>query len=188
MRMPAPPPQPGRTVVLGLGNALLRDDGVGLAVAREVQRLLRASPIPGVDVLVSARAGFELIDLLQGYAGAMIVDCLTHPHPTPGTVHGLRLDDVAGSTRLVDAHGLGIAQAFGFAERLGIPMPARLEIFGVEAADTLTFEEALTPAVQAAVGPLAREIHARLLAEAPSGEVPDGDEFVKRRALFAPPG
>jgi hydrogenase maturation protease len=185
----ASPAQPlGRTVVLGLGNPLLRDDGVGLAVARELHRLLQASPVPGVDVLASARAGFELLDLLQGYTRAVLVDCLTPPDPAPGRVHRLRPDDVAGSARLVDAHGLGIAQALDLAERLGIPMPARVEIFGVEAADTRTFEEGLTPAVQAAAGSLAREIHARLLAEAPGGEVLDGDEFVRRRRLFAPPG
>jgi hydrogenase maturation protease len=178
---------PGRTVVLGLGNSLLRDDGVGLAVAREVRRLLQGSPIPGVDVLASARAGFEPIDLLQGYALALIVDCLVLPEPTPGRVRRLSVHDVSGSARLVDAHGLGVAQALGLAARLGIPMPARVEVVGVEAADAQTFEEALTPAVAAAVRPLAREIHAWLLAQAPGEEVPDSDEFAKRRTLFAPP-
>ena len=48
---------PPRAVVLGLGNDLLGDDGIGLSVAREVRR--RAPP--GVEVVESGEAGLALI-------------------------------------------------------------------------------------------------------------------------------
>ncbi len=177
----------GRTVVLGLGNPVLSDDGVGLAVAAEVKRLLAEEPISGVDVLASTRAGFELIDLLRGYARAIIVDCLTLPDPVPGRVRRLGLDDVAGSARLINAHEISIETAFRLAERLGIPMPEEVEILAVEAEDTSTIGERLTPAVAAAVAPLARAIYEKLRENAPSVVPPDSDEFRNRCAFYPPP-
>jgi hydrogenase maturation protease len=179
-------PTGGRTVVLGLGNPVLSDDGVGLAVVAALRRMLTAAPIPGVDILASTRAGFELIDLLRDYGRAILVDCVTMPDPRPGTVRRLSLDDVAGSSRLVNVHELSVGVAFQLAERMGIRMPTQVEILAVEAADTLTIAESLTPAVQAAVDPLAREIYEDLKRHAPATEPPDTEDFRSRRAFYEP--
>jgi hydrogenase maturation protease len=179
-------PPGGRAAVLGLGNPILSDDGVGLAVAEAFARRLADSPLPGVDVLCSARAGFELIDLLRDYARAVIVDCLVLPDPQPGRVRRLSLEDVAGSARLVNMHEISLGVAFGVAARLGIPMPLDVVIFAVEAADTATIAEGLTPAVAAAVEPLARAIHESLRAALPSVPPPDTEAFRRRRAAYAP--
>lgn len=176
----------GRTVVLGLGNPVLSDDGVGLAVVAELRKLLMTAPIPGVDVLASTRAGFELIDLLRDYRRAILVDCLAIPDPRPGRVRQLSLDDVAGSSRLVNAHELSVGVAFQLAERMGIPMPSEVEILAVEAADTWTLSEGLTPAVEAAVAPLSREIYEDLTRRAPADDPPDSEEFRARRAFYSP--
>ena len=179
-------PTSGRTVVLGLGNPVLSDDGVGLAVVAALRRLLRADPIPGVDVLASTRAGFELIDLLRDYGRAVLVDCLTLPEPQPGRVRRLGLDDFAGSSRLVNVHELSVGLAFQLAERMGIRMPTQVEILAVEAADTLTIAESLTPTVQAAVDPLAHEIYEDLKRRAPATEPPDSEDVRARRAFYEP--
>ncbi len=179
-------PPGGRTVVLGLGNPVLRDDGVGLAVVAALRKLLATAPIPGVDVLASTRAGFELIDLLRDYGRAILVDCVTMPDPRPGAVRRLGLDDVAGSSRLVNVHELSVGVAFQLAERMGIRMPAEVEILAVEAADTCTISEGLTPAVEAAVVPLAHEIYEDLKRRAPADEPPDTEDFRHRRAFYSP--
>ena len=188
---PAPPPRlmpaSDRTVVLGLGNPVLCDDGVGLAVVSALRRLLEVTPIPGVDVLASTRAGFELIELLRDYRRAILVDCLALPDPQPGQVRRLGLDDVSGSSRLVNAHELSVGVAFQLAERMGIRMPTEVEILAIEAADTCTIFEGLTPAVEAAVDPLSREIYEDLKRRAPATEPPDSEDFRKRRAFYAPP-
>jgi len=160
----------GPVAILGLGNPLLTDDAVGLAVADACERLLAARPLPGVDVLRSTRGGFELIDLLRGYGRAVILDCLDVPAPRPGRVHRLGLGQVRGSARLVGAHDLSLGDVFALAAQLAIPMPAEVEIFAVEAADPRTLGQTLTPAVAAAVEPLARTIHAELRQALARGE------------------
>ncbi len=152
----------GRTAVLGLGNPVVSDDRVGLAVAEEVRRLLQESPIKNVEVLESARGGFELIDLLSGFSRAVLIDCLAVPDPVPGRVRRLTLDNVAGSARLVNVHEISIGEAFELARRMGTQMPEKIDIFAVEGGDVSTMSEEMTPEVAAAVGPLARQIHAML--------------------------
>jgi hydrogenase maturation protease len=153
-----------RVAVLGLGNPVVSDDRVGLAVAEELRRLLETSPIENVVVLESTRGGFELIDLLSGFSHAVIVDCLTLPDSQPGRVRQLTLENVSGSARLINAHEISIGEAFELARRMGTEMPRTVEIFAVEGGDTSTVSEEMTPLVAACVRPLALQIHAALTA------------------------
>ncbi len=151
-----------RIAVLGMGNPIVSDDRVGLAVAEELRRLLETSPLENVAVIESTRGGFELIDLLSGFSHAVIIDCLTLPDPSPGRVRQLSLDSVSGSARLINAHEISIGEAFDLARRMGTEMPRTVEIFAVEGGDTSTVSEEMTPPVAATVQPLARQIHAAL--------------------------
>lgn len=151
-----------RTVIVGLGNPVRADDGVGLAVARELRHLLVLHPVAGVSVRTGERAGFELLDLLRGADRAVIVDCLEMPSPRPGRVRVLAPDDACGAARLVGAHDLSIGAVLDLARLLRMPMPDTVELIGIEAADTTTIREGLTPAVAAVVAPVARWLHDRL--------------------------
>jgi len=131
-------------------------------VAAELKRLLDESPIPGVAILESHRGGFELIDLLTGYARAILIDCLTVANPVPGKVHRLAIGEARSSIRLLNPHEISIGDAFALATRLGIPMPQEIDIFAIEGADTCTISETMTPEVERAVKPLARTIFALL--------------------------
>jgi len=176
----------GRTVVLGLGNPVLADDAAGLHVAVQLQRRLRAQPVPGIDVLASTRAGFELIDLLRGYSRAVIVDSLDVPDPQAGRVRQLSVDDVSGSARLTNQHELGLAAALDLAQQLGAAMPADMTIFAIEAGDVRSLGENLTPAVAKAVAELTEQLYAELAVRAPDEEPPIDDELLARRAFYAP--
>lgn len=162
--MSGPAGEPRRTIVLGLGNPVRLDDAVGLRVAEAVGRLLDAEPVPGVTVTTSTRAGLELVEILAGASQAVIVDCLVLPDAVPGRVRRLDLDDVAGSARLIGAHDITIGEAIALGRAAGEAMPGDVEIYGVEARETDLIEEGLSPAVEAAVPGLAREIHRRLAA------------------------
>lgn len=156
------PVTPEDTVVLGLGNPILGDDAAGLCVAAALQQLLRDDPVPGVRVLMSTRAGFELIDLLAGARRAILIDCLEAHEPVPGRIRRLDLRQVAGASRLIGGHDISVSVAFELAASLGIRMPEAIEIYGIEGADTRSFGDQLTPAVEASVASLAHELHEQL--------------------------
>jgi hydrogenase maturation protease len=157
-------------VLIGLGNPVLGDDAVGLRVAEQVQRLLEEHPLPGARVLTSTRGGFELLDLLAGADAAIVVDCLTVPGGRPGTVRDLSATELAGCARLVGSHDVGLADVVELGRLLGLAMPDRLEIVGVEADLGGRIEENLSPPVARAVGPLAERLYRQLRESASSGE------------------
>lgn len=138
-----------RTLVLGLGNPILGDDGVGLCVAREARRMLRGHP--EVEVAEASAEGFDLMDLIAGYSRTIIVDAIRTEGGRPGDVHVLRPEALPESRRLTATHEVTLQTALSLGRTLGIEMPDDVLIFAVEVADDQTFGEGCTPDVAAAV-------------------------------------
>ncbi len=152
-------------MVVGLGNPLLGDDAAGLAVADELERLLAGRPLPGVTVARSYRGGFELLNLVNGFDHAVLVDALVREDPVPGRIHELDAGGIAGSARLVGSHEVDLATALEVGRRAGLAMPASVRVVGIEAADVLSFREQLSAAVAEAVREVALRLHAELAAQ-----------------------
>jgi hydrogenase maturation protease len=133
-------------LVLGMGNPILSDDGVGLVVAER----LRSVPLPGtVEILESEVAGLRLLELLPGYSRVIIVDALKSGRE-PGEVVRYEAKDFAGGHRYSSAHSIGLDTVIELGHRLGYPMPDDIVVYAVEAVDVETFGEELSPPVAAA--------------------------------------
>lgn len=138
-----------KTIVLGLGNPLLRDDAVGLHVARRLQTLLGG--MSNVEVDEDYRGGLRLMERLIGFDRAIIVDAMCSGG-TPGTVHRLRPDGVP-TQHSASAHDANLRTALDLGRRAGARLPADdgIMLIGIEASDVLSFDENLTPEVEAAI-------------------------------------
>ncbi len=154
------------TLVLCLGNDVLRDDGVGWRVAAELDR---PGTLPaGVDVRRSAVAGFYLLDELTGYDAAVVVDAVkTGQHP-PGTVLSFAFEDLR-SERGPSPHAVGLPTVIRMGRQSGVPLPSRVHIVAVEVADMETVAEGLTPRVAAAVPAAVDAVWAALRGLQPAG-------------------
>ncbi|GAB6187521.1 hydrogenase maturation protease [Thermopirellula anaerolimosa] len=150
------------TLVLGLGNPILTDDSVGLRVAA----VLREEWADRSDVTVEEDCwgGLRLMERLAGFQQAVIVDAIQSGAP-PGTVHRLTPNDLP-TQHSASAHDVSLPTALAFGRKMGLVLPTddRLVLVAVEAADILTFGEACTPAVEAAI-PHAVEAVREVLAE-----------------------
>jgi hydrogenase maturation protease len=138
-----------KTLVLGLGNPLLRDDAVGLHVARRLQSLLGGRP--DVEVDEDYRGGLRLMERLIGFDRAIIVDAMCSG-ANPGTVHRLTPDGVP-TQHSASAHDANLRTALDLGRRAGAKLPADdgIMLIGIEASDVLSFDESLTPEVEAAI-------------------------------------
>lgn len=112
-------------VILGLGNDLLGDDGIGLLAARALQ----GCEGPAVAVRTSAQSGLYLLEHLQGYDDAIVVDSVAGDRP--GTVRELQGADLPDVV-VPSAHYVGLPEALALARASGLSVPCRLRIFGVE--------------------------------------------------------
>ena len=147
-----------KTLLLGLGNTILHDDGVGIYVVRAL-----AGRFDGAtDVREAERAGFDLIEILKGYDRAYIVDAIELDGEAAGTVFRMKPDDIRMTARLASFHDIDLVTALELGKRLGFPMPSEVVIFAVQAADALTLGEGCTESVARAIGGLVREIEGEI--------------------------
>jgi hydrogenase maturation protease len=138
-----------KSLVLGLGNAILGDDAVGLRVARALAE--RVLPLSSVTIAEDERGGLALLEHMAGFDRALIVDAIQTGAPA-GTLHRLGLGSVP-TQRTATAHGINLRMALEVGRRSGMALPAdgAILILGIEARDILTFSESLTAAVEEAI-------------------------------------
>lgn len=163
-----------KTILVGLGNPILGDDGVGWKVVEEVAACYaengggpdRGSPPPEFERL--SLGGLSLMERLIGYDRAILVDAITTGQHPPGTVYWFTMDALparaAGHT--TSAHDATLPEAFAMGRAMGASLPGEVLIVGVEAEITYDFSDQLSPAVAAAV-PQAVETVLGLLAPSP---------------------
>lgn len=143
------------TIVIGIGNELRRDDGVGLTVA---QRIAERN-LPDVRVVNGISEPAALLDVWSGVPRVVVVDAVSGPGAAPGRIRRWAGPDLE-STAVVSSHALGLAQAFALAQALA-RTPDELVVFTVDVADT-NHGIGITPAVAAAVPRLVDLIVAEL--------------------------
>jgi hydrogenase maturation protease len=137
-----------KTRIVGLGNSILTDDGVGIYAAREVGRRLAETGIADVDIVESEVAGFALMELMAGWEKIILLDSIQFEGLEPGTVIRIEPEDLHTSLRIRSVHDIDLPTALELGRRMGLDMPARLTIFGIQAQDALTLGESLTEAAQ----------------------------------------
>jgi len=154
------------TLVLGMGNPILSDDGVGLLVA---ERLQGACLPDGVEVRRSEVAGLRLLELVRGFTRVIIIDALKSPAGSPrepGEIVRYEAEDFKGGQRYGSAHSIGLGTVLELGERLGYDMPRDVVVYAIEAVDVETFGDELSAPVAAAAERVIELIHASLRADA----------------------
>lgn len=150
------------TIVVGLGNPILSDDGIGIRVART----LRARA-PHLDVVELGAGGIRVLDVLPGYRRAFIVDATVGGGSPCGTISRFTLDALvtARTRNTLCVHDMDLPTAIELGRRAGLDLPTEVRIWGVEAYDVETFGEALSGPVEAALPIVVDEIIRELSGE-----------------------
>lgn len=157
-----------RVLVLGLGNILLGDEGVGVRI---VEALAARYVLPeGVEALDGGTSGMELLDTIAGCGHLLICDAVRADAP-PGTV--IRLADAqvpALFRQHLSPHQLGLADVLATLTLIG-QAPASVTLIGVVPQHLdlgLELSPAMVPAVDRAVACLAKELRRLGLEPSPS--------------------
>ncbi len=144
-----------KTLLLGLGNPILRDDAVGLRVVRALGE--RMTP-DKVDVQESSFANIDLLDFVGAYDRLIIVDSIKTEGGKPGDLYRLNLDDFRSTLHLGCPHDINLATALELGKRLGMHIPREIAIYAIEVEDDQTFCETCSPLVEEAIPRIVDEI------------------------------
>ena len=139
-----------KTLVIGLGNPILTDDGVGVYVAREVAARWRRDDVAVAEASVG---GLRLLDIIAGYERLILVDAIQTRDGRPGDIVRLHPNDLRASLHSGSTHDLSLPGALALGRGAGMVLPedGDIVIIAIEAEDVLTFGETCTPAVSAAI-------------------------------------
>ena len=145
-----------KTVVLGVGNPILSDDGVGIHVVNQLKQHINN---PNITIDEALTGGMNLLDLLLGYDKAIIIDAVkTTDNGEEGEVKRILLGGFS-TMHSCNPHDVSLTEAIQMAEKLGeTRIPKEIIIIGIMMKKLpCEFGEKLSEKVAAAV-PKAVEI------------------------------
>jgi hydrogenase maturation protease len=152
-----------KTLLLGMGNPILRDDAVGIRLAADIGQ--RLGKVSGLDVVTGCSAGgLELLSVIQGYARLIVFDSIKTRGGAPGAWYRFTAADLQETMNLTNVHDTNFATALELGRRLGLSMPTAemSHIFAVEILDNMTFDEQMTPVLERAYPKYANAIFAEV--------------------------
>jgi hydrogenase maturation protease len=166
-----------KTLVVGLGNPILGDDGIGWQIAQELQHTKNIPPDVNIELL--AIGGISLMEAMVDYDRAIIIDAIVTNQLPLGSVNFFKLEDIPNLTsgHMSSAHDTSLVDALHMGISLGAHLPEDISVVTIESQKVYEFSEKMTPAVAAAV-PQAVKIILDLLIESES-EKPSKDTGIK---------
>lgn len=138
-----------RTLVLGIGNPILGDDGVGIHVARELAKKIEDE---NIVVKEASTGGLNLLEMLIGYDKAVIVDAIQTEEGEPGRIYQLPPGEFAETIHSASPHDTNFAAAIGIGHQIApTEIPKEIVIFAIEVEEITEFTEEMTEKVKAAI-------------------------------------
>ncbi len=134
-----------KLLVMGVGNMLLTDDGIGVFAA---QKLMEEEFPENVTVIEAGTFTQDIFYLFEGYETILVLD-IVHAKGEPGTIYRLSESDLVDNPKQrLSIHDIDLIDSINMAELLHKKRP-HLHIIGMEPEDYLTWNVGLSPKVQA---------------------------------------
>ena len=119
------------TLVLGIGNILMRDEGVGVRAIEKFRFLNLGNDVEYVD---GGTGGLDLIDIIANRRKLIVIDAADIEGP-PGTITRMPLEDLLPPFDCLSFHKLGLAETIKATKQL-VCAPAEIVILGIKPHDT----------------------------------------------------
>lgn len=175
-----------KLLILGLGNPILGDDGVGWKVAEQIKSELAENGGKEVEVDCLSVGGLSLMERMIDYDRVILLDAIvTQDHPV-GTVIAFPLKDLPNCAfgHLSSSHDTTLQNALEVGRTMGAHLPDDIWVVGIEALHVYDFSEMLSPSVEASIGEAVRK--AMYLVSTPVSELPDSGRFIRHNFQSIP--
>jgi hydrogenase maturation protease len=138
-----------KTLIIGIGNTLYGDDGIGIYISRELQNRLKDKR----DIVIEEAAvgGINLMELMIGFNRAILIDAIQLKEKSPGYVYRLTTDSIINTRHVNSPHDTDFITALEIGRKLNLALPDSIIIYGVEVENIDPFVEDCTPMVKEAI-------------------------------------
>jgi len=139
-----------KTIVLGIGNTLLGDDGVGVYAARELAEKISDENVTVMDTAID---GLNLLDVIRNYERLIVIDAILDERAETGTIFRLTQDQIPPpSLSGASSHNLNLATTLNIGNRI-FPgeLPGEVVVFAVASQNVDYVTEEMTANVKKAL-------------------------------------
>lgn len=139
-----------KTIILGIGNPILGDDGVGIHIARRLKEKLQN--LDSVTIDEAQTGGMNLLDLMRGYDKAILIDAVCLPDSPHGDVKQFSITDVP-TVHSCNPHDVSLPEAIELSKQIGdTNIPSEIQIIGVNIKKIPTeFSDSLSPKIESVI-------------------------------------
>jgi len=134
----------GSILILGVGNEILTDDGIGPKLVNNIDR----ERLPaGIHYLTTSLGGLEMLDLMCRYENVILIDAMKTGCYSPGSVHYFTPDDFRETLHLSNFHDINFLTALELGRRTGMSVPANIHIIAIEIIEDMVFDTEFSPEI-----------------------------------------
>ena len=131
-----------KTLILGLGNDILTDDGIG---PRLVHSLAQKIDNPVIHFDTACCGGLMIMECIQDFEKAVFIDAIHTRDGKPGDVYYFIPSDFRETLHLSCLHDIYFLTALRLGNALNLNLPADIHIIAVEIIEDMEFGDELTP-------------------------------------------
>jgi hydrogenase maturation protease len=153
-------PGQGEILILGLGSEILRDDGIGPHLARDLRAHFTSKEF---RFNTSTVGGLEIIDLIKGYKMVFIIDGMKSNDVRPAEVVFMDQDNFLETLHLSNIHDASFHTALSLGNKIGVEMPGTIHIIGIGVEVDTEFGDTFTKKLEKEYVNILKKIHQFIL-------------------------
>jgi hydrogenase maturation protease len=134
-------------LILGIGNDILTDDGIGPRLASDMSKVFTR---PDIIFNFASCGGLEILEYIKGYRKVIFIDAIRSVNGKPGEVYHFTPSEFRETSNISNLHDINFLTALKMGELLDIDLPSDLHIIAVEIISDLEFSEELSEELEEA--------------------------------------
>jgi len=134
-----------KILVLGIGNDILTDDGIGPKLIGDLRKMDYPADITFKTASVG---GLEMLEMISGFSRVFLIDAIRTRNGKPGNVYFLPAEDFSETQNLTNLHDINFLTALDLGNKLNYQIPGEIMIIAVEIVEDLEFSEELSPVLK----------------------------------------
>jgi hydrogenase maturation protease len=132
------------TLILGIGNDILTDDGIGPKLVKDLQEVGFPGHIKFQNAFIG---GLEILETIQGFDQVIFIDAIITDQGIPGTVYHFTPDDFKETLHLSNLHDVNFLTALALGRKMGMALPADIRIIAIEIIEDRVFSDKFSPEI-----------------------------------------
>ncbi|TSA29888.1 MAG: hydrogenase maturation protease [Bacteroidetes bacterium] len=134
-----------KVLVLGIGNDILTDDGIGPRIVQQLEK----EKLPSLFAFQTATVGgLEILEMVTGFREIVFIDAIKTRDGIPGSIYYLTPENFRETLHLTNLHDINFLNALKLGEKLGMELPEKIRILAIEIVEDMEFSEQFSPSIR----------------------------------------